>query len=276
MTTWFVTGASRGLGARIVEAALDAGDSVVATARDPEDLSSEALRASAKLLVLPLDVTSDIHARQAVADAVARFGRIDVLVNNAGRGLIGAVEETTDGAARAVFDVNVFGTLTVLRAALPTMRAQRSGRIINLSSVGGFVGTPGWGVYNSTKFAVEGLSEALAREVRPLGIHVTLVEPGYFRTDFLDSSSLHTEETVIQDYAETAGATRERAGQVNHAQPGDPVKAATAIVALSRSESPPLRIQLGSDSFGAIATKLEHVAAEQATWRALSLSTDHS
>jgi NAD(P)-dependent dehydrogenase (short-subunit alcohol dehydrogenase family) len=198
-----------------------------------------------------------------------------VVVNNAGRGLLSAVEEASDAAARAVFDTNVFGILNVLRAVLPTLRAQRSGRIINLSSIGGFIGSAGWGIYCATKFAVEGFSEALAREVGPLGIDVIIVEPGYFRTDFLDASSLSTEGTVIDDYADTAGATRRHATDVNHAQPGDPVKAAAAIIEIASAERPPLRIQLGRDSFTAVADKLRFVADEQQAWRDLSVSTDH-
>lgn len=195
--------------------------------------------------------------------------------NNAGRGLLGAVEEVSDAAARAVFDTNVFGALTVLRAVLPVLRRQRAGRIVNISSIGGFVGSPGWGIYDSTKFAVEGFSEALAREVAPLGIAVTIVEPGYFRTDFLDASSLHTEATLIEDYAETAGAMRTRAVDVNHAQPGDPVKAVATVLRIATTDQPPLRIQLGRDSFSAIASKLEFVAGEQQTWHGLSVATDH-
>jgi NAD(P)-dependent dehydrogenase (short-subunit alcohol dehydrogenase family) len=275
MKTWFVTGASRGLGAHIVAAALHVGDTVVATARDPRQIASPDA-ADARFLALPLDVLDEGQAQHAVDAAMARFGCIDVLVNNAGRGLLGAVEEATDTAARAVFDVNVFGTLNVLRAVLPAMRARRAGHVINLSSVGGFVGSPGWGIYNATKFAVEGLSEALAAEVGPLGIGVTVVEPGYFRTDFLDDTSLHTVAAVLGDYADTAGAMRQRASTGNHLQLGDPAKAAAALVALALADHPPLRIQLGSDSYDRVAEKLRHVAAEQASWRALSLSTDHT
>jgi NAD(P)-dependent dehydrogenase (short-subunit alcohol dehydrogenase family) len=275
MSVWFVTGAARGFGAEIVDKALDAGHSVVATARDPQALAHRFPGAGDELLAVALDVLDQSATGAAVDAAVERFGRIDVVVNNAGRGLLSAVEEASDAAARAVFDTNVFGILNVLRAVLPTLRAQGSGRIINLSSVGGFVGSAGWGIYCATKFAVEGFSEALAREVAPLGIAVTIVEPGYFRTDFLDSSSLHTEATVIDDYAETAGATRQRAADVNHAQPGDPVKAAAAIVDIASAEHPPLRIQLGRDSFTAVRQKLEFVAAEQQSWQQLAVSTDH-
>jgi NAD(P)-dependent dehydrogenase (short-subunit alcohol dehydrogenase family) len=210
----------------------------------------------------------------AAVAAVERFGRIDVVINNAGRGLLAAVEEASDAPARAVFDANVFGVLNVLRGVLPVLRAQRSGHIINLSSIGGFQSSAGWGIYCSTKFAIEGISEAFADEVGPLGISVTIVEPGYFRTDFLDASSLHTEDGVIDDYAETAGATRRHAASANHNQPGDPIKAVTAILQLGATDRPPLRIQLGSDSYAAVTDKLKFVAAEQETWREMSVSTD--
>jgi len=177
MSVWFVTGASRGFGAGLVTEALARGNQVVAAARRPRGEQSE------NLLPVALDVTDEDQAHAAVAAAVREFGRIDVVVNNAGRGLLGAVEEASDSAARAVFDTNVFGVLNVQRAVLPVLRAQRSGRLIQLSSVGGFTGTPGWGIYAATKFAVEGFSEALAGELKPLGIDVTIVEPGLFRTD---------------------------------------------------------------------------------------------
>jgi NAD(P)-dependent dehydrogenase (short-subunit alcohol dehydrogenase family) len=275
MSVWFVTGASRGFGAQIVEQALAAGHQVVATARKPESVLNRFPDAGEQLLAVALDVTDQSEAVQAAAAGVDRFGRIDVVVNNAGRGLVGAVEEVSDAEARSVFDTNVFGTLNVLRAVLPTLRKQRSGRIFNLSSVAGFTGAAGWGVYASTKFAVEGFSEALAVELAPLGIYVTVVEPGYFRTDFLDSSSLHRAAGDIEDYAGTAGATRVNAAQVNHAQPGDPAKAAAAILRLSTEDHPPMRIQLGRDSASRMASKLQTLAAEQDAWRELSLSTDH-
>lgn len=274
MTVWFITGASRGFGLEITKVALERGDSVVATARNPQSVIDALPDAGARLLAVELDVHRPAQITAAVDAAIAKFGRIDVLINNAGRGLLGAVEEASDAAARAVYDTNVFGTLNVLRAVLPTMRDQRGGRIINLSSIGGFAGSAGWGIYNSTKFAVEGFSEALAKEVAPLGILVTIVEPGYFRTDFLDGSSLHTEATVIADYAETAGAMRRKAGELNHEQPGDPVRAVEAIMTIAESLEPPLRIQLGSDAFASVADKLAAVGAEQRRWRDLAVSTD--
>jgi len=274
MTVWFITGASRGFGLEITKVALERGDSVVATARNPQSVIDALPDAGARLLAVELDVHRPAQITAAVDAAIAKFGRIDVLINNAGRGLLGAVEEASDAAVRAVYDTNVFGTLNVLRAVLPTMRDQRGGRIINLSSIGGFAGSAGWGIYNSTKFAVEGFSEALAKEVAPLGILVTIVEPGYFRTDFLDGSSLHTEATVIADYAETAGAMRRKAGELNHEQPGDPVRAVEAIMTIAESLEPPLRIQLGSDAFASVADKLAAVGAEQRRWRDLAVSTD--
>jgi NAD(P)-dependent dehydrogenase (short-subunit alcohol dehydrogenase family) len=275
MSVWFITGASRGFGAEIVSAALAAGHDVVATARTTPGITERHPDAGDHLQVVPLDVTDPDAAATAVQTALGRFGRIDVLVNNAGRGTLGAVEETSDEATRAVYDTNVFGTLTVIRAVLPALRAQRSGQIVNISSVGGFVGSPGWGIYNSTKFAIEGFSEALSKELAPLGITVTLIEPGYFRTDFLDASSLHTETTIIPDYATTAGAMRTRAADVNHAQPGDPAKAAAAILEIASIPDPPLRVQLGQDSYNAVSSKIEHVHNEQVRWHDISLSTNH-
>ncbi len=189
MRTWFITGASRGFGARIAELALAKGDNVVATARNPSTVTDR-LGEHSRLLPLPLDVTDEAQAGSAATAAIERFGCIDVLLNNAGFGLMGAVEEATAAEVEHLYKTNVFGVLNVTRAILPHMRAKRSGRILNISSIGGYRAGTGFGVYCSTKFAVEGLSEALHHELAPLGIHVTVIEPGYFRTDFLDASSL--------------------------------------------------------------------------------------
>jgi NAD(P)-dependent dehydrogenase (short-subunit alcohol dehydrogenase family) len=272
---WFLTGASRGFGLEIARKILAQGDRVVATARRAEQILTELPDAGDALLAIDLDVTNADQAAQAVQSAVDAFGRIDVLVNNAGRGLLGAVEEASDTSVRAVYEVNVFGTLTMQRAVLPIMRRQRSGHIINISSVGGLLGSAGWGIYCSTKFAMEGFSEALAKEVRPLGIWVTIVEPGYFRTDFLDASSLGTEENVIADYEATAGATRAHAADVNHAQPGDPIKAARAIVDIASADEPPVHLLLGTDCVAAVEAKIEDLEADIEAWRPLSTSTDH-
>ncbi|POX45787.1 oxidoreductase [Streptomyces sp. Ru72] len=275
MATWFITGASRGFGLEIARQALERGDKVVATARRPQDVQDALSQYGGSLLAVALDVTDEVQVREAVEAAVGRFGTIDILVNNAGRGVLGAVEETTDAAFRSVYDTNVFGLANVTRAVLPVMRRQRSGRILNLSSIGGFESVAGFGVYCSTKFAVEGLSEAMRAELAPLGIQVTIVEPGYFRTDFLDATSLLTEGRIISDYAETAGAVRQAVPGLNHAQPGDPVKGATAILALADAADPPLRAQLGSDSVGAMDRKIAQLREEADTWRDLGLSTDH-
>ncbi|TDC15539.1 SDR family NAD(P)-dependent oxidoreductase [Streptomyces sp. 8K308] len=275
MTTWFITGASRGFGLEIARQALERGDKVVATARRPQDVQDALSQHGDSLLVVALDVTDEAQAREAVEAAVKQFGTIDILVNNAGRGVLGAVEETTDEAIRSVYDTNVFGLANVTRAVLPVMRRQRSGRVLNLSSIGGFESVAGFGVYCSTKFAVEGLSEAMRAELAPLGIQVTIVEPGYFRTDFLDATSLLTEGRIISDYAETAGAVRQAVPGLNHAQPGDPVKGATAILALADAANPPLRAQLGSDSVRAMDRKIAQLREETDTWRELALSTDH-
>ena len=270
---WLITGASRGFGTLIAKAALAAGDAVVATARNVDSIV-KGIGASPALLAVPLDVTNESQAKAAVEAAVERFGRIDVLVNNAGFGLLGSVEESSDAEIRRMYDTNVFGLLNVTRAVLPVMRAQRSGHVINLSSVGGYRSGAGFGVYCSTKFAVEGITEALRAELAPLGIHATVVEPGYFRTDFLDASSLTVAARVIDDYAETSGAVRERAKVINHNQPGDPEKLAVAMVELVNAKTPPLRLPLGTDTLQAIADKNAYVTAETEQWRALSASTD--
>jgi NAD(P)-dependent dehydrogenase (short-subunit alcohol dehydrogenase family) len=275
MTTWFITGASRGFGLEISRQALERGDKVVATARRPDEVRKVLLGYGDRLLVVPLDVTDEARAVAAVRAATDAFGTIDVLVNNAGRGVLGAVEETSADATRGVFDTNVFGLLNVTRAMLPEMRRRGAGHVINLSSVGGFISVAGFGVYCSTKFAVEGLSEALHQELAPLGIKVTIVEPGYFRTDFLDDTSLHVQERVIPDYAATAGAVRAAVPALNHTQPGDPVKGAAAILRIADSEQPPLRVQLGSDSADAMDRKVAQLRDEAEAWRPLALSTDH-
>ncbi|MFB7907273.1 oxidoreductase [Kitasatospora sp. NPDC056076] len=272
MSVWLITGSSRGLGLHIAREALASGHRVVATARDTEVVRAALGDAGGEVLYLPLDVTDEQQAQEVARAAYERFGRIDVLVNNAGRGLLGAVEEASDAEARAVYDINVFGLLAVTRAVLPYMRRERSGRILNISSVGGFTAGSGWGIYNSTKFAVEGLSEALRADLAPLGIHVTIIEPGVFRTDFLDASSLHS-TTPIDDYAQTVGKTRDWAVDNNHQQPGDPVKAARAIVTVAASDAPPVRLPLGADCVARVESKLETVAKELDTWRELALDT---
>lgn len=269
---WFVTGASRGIGARIAAAVLDAGHRVVATARRIESLA--ALPQSESLLCLALDVTDEEQGQSAASLAIDHFGRVDVLVNNAGYGLLGAIEETSNKEAKAIFNTNVFGLLNVTRAILPHMRKQKSGHIINMSSLGGYQASPGWGVYGSTKFAVEGITEALYAELKPLGIYATVVEPGFFRTDFMDPSSLAHSAAEIVDYKSTVGETRSFAEQNNHLQPGDPAKLAVAIIRLSELAEPPVRLQLGTDAVKRVQQKNAFVTAESERWLFLSSSTD--
>jgi NAD(P)-dependent dehydrogenase (short-subunit alcohol dehydrogenase family) len=275
MSIWFVTGSSRGFGLEITRAALAAGHQVVATARKPDTVREQFPHAGEALLAVALDVTDPQSIRTAVDAAIERFGRIDVLVNNAGTGLLAAVEESDDAAVRALYETNVFGPLAVQRAVLPVLRRQRSGHVINISSIVGFATAPGWGIYASTKFAVEGFTETLHTELAPLGIHVTLVEPGFFRTDFLDPASLHTGPDTIDDYAPTVGAMRTAAASLNHTQPGDPVKAAHAIVQLADTPEPPLRLPLGADTLQAFDAKLDTLRKDMDASRHIALSTDH-
>jgi NAD(P)-dependent dehydrogenase (short-subunit alcohol dehydrogenase family) len=274
MTVWFITGASRGFGFEITKEALSRGDSVIATARNPQAVLDAFADDGDRLLAVTLDVHEPDQITAAVDAGIEKFGRIDALVNNAGRGLLGAVEEATDEDVRAVFDVNVFGLLAVTRAVLPHLRAQRSGLVVNLSSVAGFVASAGWGVYASTKFAVEALSEAMAQELAPLGIRVVAIEPGPFRTNFLDGSSLGVVSAEIDDYAPTVGKTRQWASDTNYGQDGDPVKAAKIIVDLAGRDDLPERIQLGANAFHRIEEKLARTARDQEAWRETALSAD--
>jgi len=273
MKTWFITGASRGFGALVADLALQQGDAVVATARNPKQITDR-FGEHPNLLSVALDVTDEAQAEVAANAGIARFGTIDVLLNNAGFGLMGAVEEASAAEIEAVYRTNVFGLLNVTRAVLPHMRERRSGRVLNISSIGGYRGAAGFGIYSSTKFAVEGLSEALHAELEPLGVHVTVVEPGYFRTDFLDAASLSVSPNVIEDYAATAGRVRNVATGLNHNQPGDPTKLAKVLIDFAEVPNPPLRLPLGSDTVAAIEAKHASDAAILAQWRGISVSTD--
>lgn len=273
MKVWFITGASRGFGALITQEALAAGDAVVATARDPKSVTDK-MGDHPNLLAVKLDVTNEAAAHEAVKAAVKRFGRIDILLNNAGYGLLGAVEEASATEVERMFQTNVFGVLNVIRAVLPEMRRRRSGHVINISSIGGYAGYVGWGAYGSTKFAIEGITESLAQEVAPLGIKATVVEPGFFRTDFLDEQSLVKTKSIIEDYDSTVGAMRRFAEAANHGQPGDPVKFAKGMIKLAHAENPPLRMPFGTDTVAKIAEKNAHVESEVAQWRELATSTD--
>jgi NAD(P)-dependent dehydrogenase (short-subunit alcohol dehydrogenase family) len=272
--TWFITGAGRGLGADIATAALKAGDRVVATGRQRSAVSDKLGPDSANLLALALDVSDAAQARAAVAAALAHFGTIDVLVNNAGYGHLGYFEETTAADVAAQYATNVFGLFNVTRAALPAMRAARRGHIFNLSSVAGFRGIETGSLYCSSKFAVEGFSESLAGELAPFGIHVTIIEPGPFRTDFLTPGSLQFVATEVADYADRRDAMRASFEQRNGKQPGDPVLLAEAMVRIANDAQPPLRFAAGKFAVDGLAAKLAGMQAELDKWRALGLATD--
>ena len=274
--TWFITGASRGLGAEIARAALNAGDRVVATGRQRAAVSDKLGpdRADLLSLELELDVADAGQAQAAVAAALARFGAIDVLVNNAGYGHLGFFEETTAADIQAQYATNVFGLFNVTRAALPAMRAARRGHVFNLSSVAGYRGIETGSLYCSSKFAVEGFSECLAQELAPFGVRVTIVEPGPFRTDFLTPGSLKFAADALPDYDARRDAMRASFEQRNGKQAGDPAALAEALVKLASEAAPPLRFTAGAIAVEGLDAKLATMQAELDRWRALGLATD--
>ncbi|WP_327354569.1 oxidoreductase [Streptomyces sp. NBC_01304] len=268
---WLITGANSGFGRAFAEAAVGAGDVVVAAARRTGSLDDLVAAHPGQVEAVALDVTDTAAIDRVVADVAERHGRIDVLVNNAGRTHVGSVEETGDDELRSLFDVHVFGPAALTRAVLPHMRARRSGAIVQLSSVGGQLSFAGFGGYSATKFALEGLSEALADEVRPLGIKVLIVEPGAFRTSLFGNHSASTSE--IADYADTVGATRTMVESGDGTQAGDPAKAAAAVLAALDAAETPLRLALGDDSIDAIGAHLEQVRGDLATWEKVGRDT---
>jgi NAD(P)-dependent dehydrogenase (short-subunit alcohol dehydrogenase family) len=267
---WLITGANSGFGRAITEAAVAAGDVVAAAARNVRALDDLVAAHEGQVEAVRLDVTDTAAIGAVVQDIAGRHGRIDVLVNNAGRSHVGAAEETTDAELRSLFDVHVFGPAALTRAVLPHMRARRSGAIVQLSSVGGQLSYAGFAAYSATKFALEGMSEALADEVRPLGIKVLIVEPGAFRTALFDNI---TASPQIADYAGTAGPTRQMTQTGNGAQPGDPAKAADAILTALDADRTPLRLPLGDDAVDAILGHLDTVRAEVTAWEKLARAT---
>ncbi|WP_030221588.1 oxidoreductase [Streptomyces bikiniensis] len=268
---WLVTGANSGFGRAFTEAAVAVGDVVVATARRVESLADLVAAHPDQVDPVALDVTDTAAIDRVVAEVAARHGRIDVLVNNAGRTHVGSVEETADAELRALFDVHVFGPAALVRAVLPHMRARRSGAIVQLSSVGGQMSMAGFGAYSATKFALEGMSEALAAEVRPLGIDVLIVEPGAFRTSLFGNHSLSAEG--IADYADTVGATRAHVEGGGGTQAGDPAKAAAAVLAALDAKETPLRLALGDDAIDTIRGHLEQVRGDLAAWEEVGRDT---
>jgi NAD(P)-dependent dehydrogenase (short-subunit alcohol dehydrogenase family) len=268
---WFITGASAGFGQAFATYAIEQGHRVVIAARNAARLATIAALAPDRVLPLTLDVTDPAQVATAATTALAHFGRIDVLINNAGYGTVGAVEETPESELRAQFETNFFGAVSVTRAFLPAFRAQRSGAIVNISSVGGQLSFAGFGPYSASKFALEGLSEALALEMKPFNVKVLIVEPGAFRTDFAGAALKHMPE--LPAYAETVGGTRAFAHGMHNTQQGDPRKAAIAIATALAAADTPLRLPLGADAVSGIRTHSETLLADLARWESLSLST---
>lgn len=270
---WFITGASVGFGRDLAELLLAHGAKVVATARRVELLQALEQQYPETALALALDITKPEQIDAAVAAATAKFGAIDVLVNNAGYGMVGAVEESSESEYRPMFETNVFGLIRMTQAVLLQMRERGAGHIVNLSSIGGLVSTPGFGLYNATKYAVEGLSEALAQELQPLGIGLTIVEPGPFRTDFLARGEMPAAKHIAA-YDQSAGKMRAYAEQQNGKQPGDPKRAVEAIVKAVEAEHPPLRMLLGASTIPRLKGKLEAQLAEVEAWRETTVGAD--
>ena len=270
---WFITGCSTGFGLELARLVLDRGWRAVVTARDAARVASLAEGAGGRALPLALDVTDQSAIDHAVGEAKARFGRIDVLVNNAGYGYQSSVEEGVEAEIRAQFDANVFGLFALTRAVLPVMREQRRGHILNITSVAGLLGFPGSGYYAASKHAVEGWSDALAIETKPLGIHVTCVEPGPFRTDWAGRSLKQT-QTAIADYEDTAGARMRTTAGYSGKQPGDPVRAAEAMIHVTQIDDPPRHLVLGRFGVETVSAKLRERLAEMEQWRDAGLATD--
>ena len=270
--TWFITGASSGFGHAFAEHAIAQGHRVVATARRIESLAPLVAQASDRVLAVALDVDVPGAAEAAVAEAVERFGRIDVLINNAGYGVVGALEETPDAELRAIFDTNFFGAMAVTRAALPVLREQRGGAIVNISSLGGQLSFAGFSAYSATKFALEGASEALAQELAPFGVKVLIVEPGQFRTNLAGAGMRHMPRMAAYD--DVVGGTREFVRDMHRTQAGDPREAAAAIERALSAERTPLRLQLGGDSVDAVRAHAQALLADMDAWEAVSRATD--
>lgn len=272
MKTWFITGVSRGLGKALAEAALARGDTVLGTVREAApDLAA----GSGTLHVVPLEITDAAAVKAAIDHAFATHGPIDVLVNNAGYGLLGAIEGATPDETARLFDVNVFGPLQLIQAALPHLRGQKSGHIVNITSIAGRAPMASSGVYAAAKSAMEGLSQSLSQEVAPFGIKVTAVAPGGFRTDFLSDHSIRRSDKGASDaYAETVGTALAHLDEIAGRQIGDPARGAAAIIAVVDADRPPLHLLLGSDALRRTREKLETVAREMDAWESLTLGTD--
>jgi NAD(P)-dependent dehydrogenase (short-subunit alcohol dehydrogenase family) len=269
---WFITGSSRGLGRSLTGAVLANGDQVVATARNPEQLKDLAEKYPDSIFPLPLDVTNKVQIIAAVENTIRKFGRIDVLVNNAGFGIIGAAEAYSDEQVRSQLETNLYAPIEITRVVLPYMRKQRSGRILQISSIGGRVGNPGATIYQAAKFGLAGFSEALAKEVKPLGILVTSVEPGGFRTDWASASMTYAPE--VEGYEKTVGVRMELFKSSNFIPMGDPDKAAKAMIALVDNPEPPVHLVLGSEAVGMVKQANAVRSEEMEKWLPVSTSTD--
>ncbi|WP_185286049.1 SDR family NAD(P)-dependent oxidoreductase [Chryseobacterium indologenes] len=271
---WFVTGASKGLGFELVKKLLSEGFQVAATSRSVDSLFSAFGETSENFLPLGVNITDNNDIKSAITKTVEHFGRIDVVVNNAGYGQIGTLEELTDEEARENYAVNVFGTLNVIRNAMPYLREQKSGNIFNISSVGGYSANfPGWGIYCSTKFAVAGFTEALAEEVKDFGIHATVVYPGYFRTDFLTKDSVKTPANPIQAYEAARNSEQAHLNEINGNQPNDPEKAADVLIRISKEKNPPVHLLLGVGTVEFLNNKIDILKKDAEKWESLTVST---
>jgi NAD(P)-dependent dehydrogenase (short-subunit alcohol dehydrogenase family) len=273
---WLVTGASKGLGLTLVKKLLTEGHSVAATSRNITELQKAISEENATFLPLEVDLINENSVENAVSKSVEKFGKLDVVVNNAGYGQLGTLEELTDLESRQNFDTNVFGSLNIIRKTMPYLREQKSGFIINIASIGGLTGEfAGWGIYCATKFAVVGFTEALAAEVKEFGVNATVVYPGYFRTDFLTGGSLRTPKSAINEYTVARELQVAHENDINGNQPGDPEKATVALIELAAMENPPVHLVLGSDAFNIAGNKLNALQKEISEFKMLSTSTDY-
>lgn len=271
---WFITGASKGLGLSLTKKLIENGYRVAATSRNINDLRDAISATPENFLPLKVELTDENSVEAAIKETVDHFGGIDVVVNNAGYGQIGSLEELTDGEARENFNINVFGSLNVIRKAMPYLRAQKSGHIFNIASIGGFNGAfPGFGIYAATKFAVHGFSESLAPEVKPFGIQVTIVSPGYFRTNFLDSGSLRVPSHEISEYSVVRATQSLHQEGINGNQAGDPDKAAQVLIDVANLETPPLHLFLGGDAYDLAKAKIKNVQADMKNVEHLATTT---
>jgi NAD(P)-dependent dehydrogenase (short-subunit alcohol dehydrogenase family) len=271
---WFITGCSTGFGRELAKLVIARGWRAVVTARDSAKVADLAEGAADRVLALALDVTDSSQISRVVSETSKQFGRIDVLVNNAGYGYQSSIEEGEEDKIRAQFDANVFGLFALTRAVLPLMRAQRAGHVLNVTSVAGFVGFPASGYYAATKHAVEGFSDALSAEAGPLGIQVTCIEPGPFRTDWAGRSLIQT-PSRIPDYAETAGARLKATAEKSGTQAGDPIRASEAMIRVTELENPPRHLVLGAWGYEAVTSRLKQRLAEIEAWRETSLGADY-